>query len=55
MPEMPHFPKDPAELAATLATLLVLPYVYALLQARHPKRVSLDPDDPLGRFRPETS
>jgi Cu/Ag efflux pump CusA len=33
--------------AATLATLLVLPCVFALLQGRNTTRsVSLDPDDP---------
>jgi len=35
--------------AATLATLLVLPSVFALVQARsHRRSASLDPDDPPG-------
>jgi multidrug efflux pump subunit AcrB len=38
--------------AATLATLLVLPSVYALVQqSAHTGSPSLDPDDPNSRFR----
>ena len=37
--------------AATMATLLILPSVFALVQARAPKRsASLDPDDPESAF-----
>jgi hypothetical protein len=38
--------------AATMATLLVLPFVYALLQrSAHGASPSLDPDDPDSAFR----
>ena len=42
--------------AATVATLLILPAVFAVVQRRTSRRsVSLDPHDPSGRFFPADS
>ncbi len=42
--------------AATVATLLILPAVFAVVQRRTSRRsVSLDPHDPSGRFSVQTA
>jgi multidrug efflux pump subunit AcrB len=43
-------------IAATLATLLVLPAVFAIVQSRsHRRSISLDPDDPTSPERSDAA